>query len=163
MAKKTQATTAKAQVPEVASPTLEETTHTVEDTQAPAEPEQTSPVPVAPPPKVELPYEQVAKQGFREVFLSILKGRSTGEFIRVNDILKSFYPPVTANLPAAYQLQPAMKLLRSDLQALVADKKIEVLESKHLQLGRAWYNSQDEDPRTRYYHLGDILIDVKLL
>jgi len=163
MAKKTQTTTEKAQVSEATPLASEEISPAVEDIQAPLEPKQIPPTPVVAQSKVELPYEQVAKQGFKEVFLSILKGRSTGEFIRVNDILKSFYPPVTANLPAAYQLQPAMKLLRSDLQALVAEKKIEVLQGKHLQLGRAWYNSQDEDPRTRYYHLGDILIDVKLL
>lgn len=133
------------------------------------DPEEEIPVvEAAPPPqpailkeeRVELPYKLVEKQGFAKTFLEILQEKSNNAPIKVNDILKSFYAPVPANVAPFWQQQPRMKVLRHELQLLINAKKIVVVGDKHNQLGRAYFHGNN--PQTQYYHIGDIPLEVSL-
>ncbi len=95
-----------------------------------------------------------------EKLLSFLEEKANGEYIRANDFLKSLYPVPKANEIPKWQNQQEMKQLKLMLTELSKNEKITCNANGHLQLGRPFYEGQNQVQR--FYHLGNLSLNVRL-
>lgn len=123
-------------------------------------------IPVA----VESPKEEDATPVYRaetdatlsreERLVAFLKNRPTGEFIKINDFLKSTFQVTKPPAPPEWVQQGVSKTLRVALEKLQADGKIIINNNLHKRLGTHYYDS-DVDPVTKYWNIGTLPIEAK--
>lgn len=113
-----------------------------------------------PPPVVEKAHD-LSKLSTQERIVEFLRSRGTGQFIRINDFLKSLYPLPKNNEPVEWQKQTAMKSLKAILDGMVVKRDILVSNNSYLLLGKAYW-PDDTTGVTHYHHLGTVNIEAKL-
>lgn len=80
--------------------------------------------------------------------------------VKLNDFIKSTYPPVTFAEPAKYFHQNESRVIRAALQKLVDEGKIVIKNNSHMALGDFYYNGSD--PQTKHHDLNTVeLIAIK--
>lgn len=90
--------------------------------------------------------------------LSFVESKS-GE-IKLNDFIRSTYPPVTFAEPAKYFHQQESRVIRAALEGLVKEGKIVIKNNAHLTLGDFYH--EGEDQRTKHHNLNSVeIIAVK--
>ena len=98
---------------------------------------------------------------FEERIAAYLSKRN-GQTVRLNEFLKSLYPPskIPGLKPEWYQGHESKRLGRI-IGKLAADKVIEPVNELYKDLGTFYY--EGEDPRTKYHNLNTVLVEVKVL
>jgi hypothetical protein len=81
------------------------------------------------------------------------------EAVKVNDFLKSLYPPPTKLEPVQFLSQGANARFRTLLTRLSEEGKITVQAHAHLHLGMAFFPTEDQ--RTHYHTILDTPIFVQ--
>jgi hypothetical protein len=92
--------------------------------------------------------------------LAFLEGRYTGDFIKLNDFLKSLYPIQKPPMPQLWTNQGAMRKLKQDLMAMKDRGEIVFSNNNHERLGDNYHVG--EERRRRDYNIGDLVIEAKL-
>lgn len=92
--------------------------------------------------------------------IEFLKSRNTGQFIPINDFLKSLYPMPKMNEPKPWHKQHTMKTLKNTLETMVKAEEIALEGNRHLQLSRFYY--PDNTGITHYYNLDTLPLKAKL-
>lgn len=92
--------------------------------------------------------------------IEFLKDKAANDFIQANDFLKSLYPVPKAGEVAEWKSQPEMKKMRAWLNGLVNDRQIVVKSNKHNDLGRTYYEGQQQ--YQRHYDLSNLQLHIKM-
>lgn len=97
-----------------------------------------------------------------ERFLAFLEGRKTGEFVKVNDFLKSLYPIPKPGFPPAFTDQTTMKQLKHLFLRLQSERKV-IFSNNHFErLGKHYYDGNDVEQKTKYYNITNVHIEAKI-
>jgi hypothetical protein len=91
---------------------------------------------------------------------AFLESRATGDYIKMNDYLKSLYPLPKMNELPAWIYQPASKQLRVLLEKMVAEGRINIRNNTHLKLGHHHYPDATT-MKVEYRNLNNVLIEGK--
>lgn len=95
-----------------------------------------------------------------EKILWFLRTRGNGQYVKVNDFLKSLYPVQRGNIPPVWKQQGVLKSLQGIIRKMANSGDIVVANNRYLQLGKCyWPNGVAE---THYYDLDAITIEAKL-
>jgi outer membrane biosynthesis protein TonB len=118
-------------------------------------------------PKAEKPKEEVKaaaepQKSEEERILDYLK-RGRGDFMPLNDFLKSLYPTPKFGETIQWNKQPESKRLKGLLTKLAAEKKIEISNNMHLNLGKFYYEHSDANQVTKYHSIATVNILAKLV
>lgn len=89
-----------------------------------------------------------------------LEGRSNGQFIKLNDFLKSLYPLPKPNETPAWATQSTAKMLRLLLIKMQSEGRISIQNNMHLKLGVHHYPDSTTG-KVAYRNLGDVIIEAK--
>lgn len=89
-----------------------------------------------------------------------LNDRSKGEYIKMNDFLKSLFGVPKGNEPPAWAYQSSSKQLRVLLENMQKMGKLTVKNNFHLKLGTAYY-PDDTTLKTHYYSLNTVIIECR--
>lgn len=92
--------------------------------------------------------------------LAYLESRHTGDFIKLNDFLKSLYPLPKPHEKPLWQNQGVMRKLRQDLMAMKDRGEIVFSNTNHERLGDNYHVG--EERKRRDYNIGDLVIEAKL-
>lgn len=92
--------------------------------------------------------------------LAFIESRHTGDFIKLNDFLKSLYPLPKPNEKPAWQNQGVMRKLRQDLLAMRDRGEIVFSNMNPERLGDNYHVG--EQRLRRDYNIGDLNIEAKL-
>lgn len=79
-----------------------------------------------------------------EKILAFLEERSKGNFIKLNDFLKSLYPLPKPNNPPLWATQLEGKRLRILLATMQAKGNLTLRNNCHLKLGSAYYEGEQQ-------------------
>lgn len=91
---------------------------------------------------------------------AFLESRHTGDFIKLNDFLKSLYPLPKPNEKPAWKNQGAMRKLRQDLLSMRDRGEIVFSNTNAERLGDNYHAGEE---RRRFdYNIGDLIIEAKL-
>jgi len=156
-------------------PTEHEPTSNIEKPEEPAKEPLKTDIPIIEMPKVAYPLQgvdQFRKTDTNEAIVqeelsidqkivNFLKSRAAGQFIKINDFLKSLFPLPKNNEPIEWQKQAAMKSLRATLQNMEQTGRIQFPNTAYQQLGKAYW-PDDKTGITHYHHLGTVIIEAKL-
>lgn len=143
--------------PKVEEPKPEENKETI-----PAEPPKVE-VKTEPiiPAKVTLTPEMDVTLSKRDRILAFLGNRRTGNYIRVNDFLKSLYAVPKPNMPAQYTDQREMKFLRNLFRDLQRENKVEFASNSYERLGTHYYETGNTV--TKYHNITTVIIEAKAI
>lgn len=92
--------------------------------------------------------------------VEFLKEKGKGDFVPINDFLKSAYGVPKPNETPEWMSKGEMKRMKIWLSELVAGRKISVNGNRHNQLGAHYYEGPQQ--YLRFYHLGNLQIQAKL-
>jgi len=153
-------------VEETAAPVIEKKSEEADTPSTTIEVEETAPtvteellIPI-----IEKTIEQV-KQGktvpneeltMEEKIIKFLDSRQEGQ-IRMNDFLKSLFPPPSFGQPPLWSNQHSSKQIRVLLQTMISESKIELVNNAYQNLGRAYYPDH-ETGKTAYHDLSNTVI-----
>lgn len=90
--------------------------------------------------------------------LKFLDSRPSGE-IKLNDFLKSLFPPPTYSAPASWLSQPVSKQLRVMLEKMHNSGQISLVGTNYNNLGRLFY-PDSSTLKSEYHSLADTVITV---
>jgi hypothetical protein len=93
--------------------------------------------------------------------IGFLKARNTGDFIPINDFLKSLFPAVSRNAPNPCHDQRTMKLLKMVLDRMVAEGVVIIEGNFHQRLSKHYYPDTTTGI-THYYNLDTLPLRAKL-
>ncbi len=125
---------------------------------------------VDPQPKIEPPVaapiavrpELDPTKSHEERILSFLDSHKTGDFVKMNDFLKSLYPLAKPGIPPLFTDQRTMKQLKHLLLKLQSENKI-VFPNNHFErLGKHYYDGNDVEQKTRYYNILNVPVEAKI-
>lgn len=105
------------------------------------------------------PKDKEAKQD--EKIVKFLKGKSTGEYTKLNDFLKSIYPAKKGNEPAVWDNQGESKRLRVLLDTMQSHGMIEIQNNRHSQLGTTFYTGAEQYSKVHTLATLDIYAKAK--
>ena len=142
--------TAAADTPEEA-PVVEEVTTPVEE-----EKEVTLVAPIVQPAIVELSNKELPVP---DRILAYLKNRPATGFIKLNDFLKSLFPLPAVAAPPLWTVQHENKILKVILDKMQTDGLIVINNNQHKKLATHYYDG--DDPVTRYWNIGNTIIEAK--
>ena len=91
---------------------------------------------------------------------SYLESRHTGDFVKLNDFLKSLYPIPKPNERPQWQTQGAMRKLRQDLLAMRDRGEIVFSNNNAERLGDNYHVGEQRIRKD--YNIGDLIIEAKL-
>lgn len=112
------------------------------------------PEPVKEEPTVVIEQETTMEQKI----IDFIDSRGTGE-VRMNEFIKSLYPPVSYANPAKWLELGENKRLRNTLDGLVKQGALRILNDMHLRLASIYY---DQEGRTNHHNLNTVqLVAVK--
>jgi len=132
----------------------------VEETPKSEEVKQTFAAPVSEPPKVFYNKESDKSLSMEERIEAFMESRSKGNYIRLNDFLKSLYPIPKQNEPPAWSNQVESKKIRNLLNKMQTEGKIFILNDIHLRLGKHHYPDANT-MKTEYHSLANLIIEAK--
>lgn len=112
-------------------------------------------------PEPVIPKEPAKVLTMEEKILEFLKSRATGQFVRINDFLKSLYPISRNNEPIEWQKQTTMKNLRFILENMEKNRQLYFSNNAYQNLGKAYW-PDDTTGITHYHHLGSVVIESKI-
>ncbi len=92
--------------------------------------------------------------------IEFLKDKAANDFIQANDFLKSLYPVPKAGEVAEWKSQPEMKKMRAWLNGLTQSSQISIKLNKHNDLGRPYYEGQQQ--YQRHYDLSNLPLLIKM-
>lgn len=92
--------------------------------------------------------------------LSYLESRHTGDYVKLNDFLKSLYPIPKPNERPQWQTQGAMRKLRQDLLAMRDRGEIVFSNNNAERLGDNYHVGEQRIRKD--YNIGDLIIEAKL-
>lgn len=118
-------------------------------------PEKTTPVATQSKPYVRPP---VVNHG--KAILDFLESRHTGQFIKINDFLKSLYPVPNGKEKPAWEDQGNMRRLQKTLMDLSANEGVLFLNLNHTRLGDNYHDG--EERRRKDYNIADLTIEARL-
>jgi hypothetical protein len=104
--------------------------------------------------------ENDRKLSHEKRILAYIESRHTGDFIKLNDFLKSLYPLPKLNEKPSWQHQGAMRKLRQDLMAMRDRGEIVFSNTNPERLGDNYHVG--EERRRKDYNIGDLIIEAKL-
>lgn len=113
------------------------------------------------PAKVTLTPEMDVTLSKRDRILAFLGNRRTGNYIRVNDFLKSLYAVPKLNMPAQYTDQREMKFLRNLFRDLQRENKVEFASNSYERLGTHYYETGNTV--TKYHNITTVIIEAKAI
>lgn len=105
---------------------------------------------------IPLKKELLEELSMDQKILNFLDSRSEGE-IRMNDFLKSLFPPPSFGQPPLWKGQAASKQIRVLLDKMWNDGQISLITPAYQNLGRAYYPDH-ETGKTAYHDLSDTVI-----
>lgn len=91
---------------------------------------------------------------------SYLESKHTGDFVKLNDFLKSLYPIPKPNERPQWQTQGAMRKLRQDLLAMRDRGEIVFSNNNAERLGDNYHVGEQRIRKD--YNIGDLIIEAKL-
>lgn len=112
-----------------------------------------------PPPPVYRP-ELDKNLSFDVRIEKFLESRNSGQFIKLNDFLKSLYPLPRPNETPAWATQSAAKQLRLVLIKMQSEGRITIQNNMHLKLGAHHYPDATTG-KVAYRNLSDVIIEAK--
>jgi len=89
-----------------------------------------------------------------------LESRNNGQFIKLNDFLKSLYPLPKPNEAPEWAKQSAAKQLRLLLIKMQSEGRIIISNNMHLKLGAHHYPDTTTG-KVAYRNIGDVIIECK--
>lgn len=130
----------------------------VRKTDPPTEPEKELPKEVAQAVRPEMDF----RLSHANRIVAFLEGRKTGEFIRLNDFLKSLWPITKPNMPSAFTNPDNMRFLRITLKQLQEDRKVIFANNSFERLGKHYYDGADSEQKTKYHNVLTVPIEAKI-
>jgi hypothetical protein len=132
-----------------------ETTQPKETTEVKAEQPKVENKPVSEAKPAAAPKEE-PKLSNEERVVKFLKEKGNGEFILLNDFLKSLYPVPKMGMKPAWLDRVESKKLKGLLTSLVASGQVEIEANRHSTLGGFYYDTQDPNQVTQYHNIATV-------
>ena len=103
---------------------------------------------------------KAAEQTTEEKIISFVTEKSKGEFVRLNEFLKSLYGVPKLGAPMPYLLQQESKKLKLMLSQMVANGQLQVKNNDHLKLGKNYY--EGEEQFQKHYNINNLILEAKI-
>ncbi len=143
-----------------------ETTQTTdpESETTPEEPKviETEVAAAAPPPVVVEPRKETDKNlPIDERIVAYLESRTSPDFVKLNDFLKSLYPLPKMAEPPVWLSQGVSKQIKNLLTDMQTQGRVTIRDNRHLMLGMAYY-PDSTTLKTHYYNLNNVVIEASV-
>lgn len=97
-----------------------------------------------------------------ERILAFLEGRKTGDFVKLNDFLKSLYPLPKPGMLPQFTDQPTMKKLKHLFSKMQSEGKVVFSTNYFERLGKHYYDGTDVEQKTKYHNITTVPIEAKI-